>query len=88
MSSLDRVPEYMRASAQAYIDTGRPVGDFMMAVLTNNLKAAIAHADEENAAAMRHWVHWLYWDVPSNAHGDRETVMAWINKGGLNERAA
>ena len=41
-------------------------------------------ADHINAEAMKDWAMFFYNDVPSNCHGSPETMVAWMQAGGLN----
>jgi len=80
MMNYDKLPEHMRSGVQDYVDHGYPVGDFLMAVLSNNLVEAYIRADDKNMAAMKDWVSFLYWEMPSNMWGSKEKVMDWIEK--------
>lgn len=67
-------------SLVAYFQDKRPVGGFLTALLSNDLMEAYAHADDNNRAAMKGYVMWLYNDAPgrgSSAWGSREAVKAW-----------
>ena len=77
-TNYDRLPEHMRESARAYIEDGKPPGDFLRAVLENNFVEALGHADEENRAAIFAWAEWLYNEAPMPAWGSPEKVTAWI----------
>lgn len=61
------IPRYMHESVIAWCEKARPVGDFLRCVIENDLSGAYAHADEQNAAAMRGWVMWFYNHAPSGA---------------------
>jgi hypothetical protein len=84
--NLEQFPERMRQSMQAYVDHGQPPGDFLRAVLSNDLCEAFARADDENTAIMRDYVMWVYNDTPHSAHGSRQEVDAWVKSGGLRGR--
>lgn len=83
---MSALPEHMQVSAQRYIEHGQPPGDFLRAVLENNLAEAFGRADTENEQHMREWAQWLYMDVPHAAWGSRECVDSWVAQGGLNAR--
>ena len=85
---MNELPAHMQDSARLYIEHGQPPGDFLRAVLENNLIEAFARADDENVRGMRAWVQWLYMDVPHSAWGSREIVNTWIAQGGLMGRIA
>jgi hypothetical protein len=55
-----------------------PFGNFVMALLTNNLSRAFLHADDENRAALRQYVGFLHNEMPSPAWGSPEKVAAWL----------
>ena len=83
IEKLDTLPEHMRETIQAWIETGRPTGDFMRALLSNDLMGAYSHADADNAAAMKQWVMYLYNYAPCGCFGSPEAVKDWAKQGGL-----
>jgi hypothetical protein len=74
----DRLPEHMREHARAYVEEHQPVGNFLAAVLANDLVDAFGRADADNRAAMADWAKWLWNDIPSACWGSREKVEAWL----------
>lgn len=74
------VPPHFRESLDAWVADARPTGDFLCAVLENNLKEAIGRADENALAALPHIVAFLYNDAPSSSWGSPANVAEW---GGL-----
>lgn len=58
------------------------VGDFLYAVLTNNLVSSIALADEENKRDLEEIVHYCYWNIPAICWGSPEKVSKWLNERG------
>jgi hypothetical protein len=56
-----------------------PVGDFLTAVLSNDLMAAVGRADETNLAALPAICHYVHWEIPARCHGSRAAVEAWLN---------
>lgn len=71
------LPEHMRATAERYVEDHEMPGDFMQAVLRNDLVAAYGRADANNTAAMGAWATWLFNECPSKAWGSKEKVEAW-----------
>lgn len=61
-----------------YAFEGVPVGDFLEAVLENNLMEAYGRADETNTYAMLQIVTFVYNYMPAPCHGSPEKVAAWI----------
>lgn len=63
-----------------YVEHRVPVGGFLEAVLTNNLRDAVGRADHLNAPVLQEYVEHLYWCVPSTCWGSPEKVSAWLNE--------
>jgi hypothetical protein len=57
-----------------------PTGDFLLAVLSNNLVESFAHADDENLAAMHEITKYIYNMMPSKCWGSPEKVEAWLGE--------
>lgn len=77
------IPAYMRVALHAYLDYGRPVGDFLNAILTNNLFHAVGHADSTNIKIIQNYVVAIHTHAPAGCHGSKQKVDAWIALGGL-----
>ena len=71
-------PPLTIASLERYRDYGVPVGDFLQAVLRNDLLDALCRADSDNLAALRAIALWVHWELPSRAHGSAGAVEGWI----------
>ena len=81
MLNYDKIPvDYMIGGMKRYIEDGILPGDFLHALLTNDLKGTFAHADETNALFIREWVMWLYNECPSVAQGSVVAVNAWVEE--------
>jgi hypothetical protein len=61
-----------------YRDEGHPVGDFLTALLSNDLVAACGHADDTNLWLLPIYVAFLYNEMPGTAWLSREAVAAWL----------
>lgn len=72
------VPEHLEAGLRCYILEGCPVGDFLSAVIDNDLQEAIGRADEESAANLKAIVGYLYNEALGKCWGSREKRLAWI----------
>jgi len=72
------VPDETIETINNYIAHGVPTGDFMHAVLTNDLRQAASYADDGNARALCAIVAYLYNEAPSIAWGSAEKVNAWL----------
>ena len=84
-TKITMIPEHCREGLLEYIEHGRPVGDFLFAVLENNLREAFWKADEINQAALRQYIDYLYGYCPSQCWGSRAKVNAWIEKRSLDK---
>lgn len=73
-----KIPPHTLESLKLYLEHGVDPGDFLTAVLENNLKEAFGRADENNIEALFHLVAYLYNEVPMNAWGSRENMNNWI----------
>lgn len=73
-----KVPQHLREGLFAYVIDGRPTGDFLAAVLANDLRDAFARADDRSLAGLRAIIHALYMAAPALCHGSREKVAQWI----------
>jgi hypothetical protein len=54
-----------------------PTGDFVTAVLENDLHNAVGRADHKSLAALSSIVAWVYNEMPAPAWGSPEKVAAW-----------
>jgi len=63
-----------------YLSDGIPTGDFLRAVLANDLMEAVGRADCDNCEALPHIVSWVYSHVPRLARGSYEAVDTWLKK--------
>lgn len=76
------IPEHMREGVRTYLEHGQRPGDFLIAVLENNLVQSVARADHINITQIVEWVKFLYNEMPIGSWGSREKVKAWSKKGG------
>lgn len=79
------IPDYMQEPLLAYVNTGRLTGDFLRAVLSNNLFDAVGRADSTNLPLIPLYVRWLYNRAPIGCYGSPKVVEAWVKQGGLKE---
>ena len=67
-------------SLKLYVKEGIPPGGFLTAVLCNDLKEAIARADNRNIKILDEIVKFCYWEIPATCWGSEEKVKYWITK--------
>ena len=75
-------PEIQEA-LEAHKTKGQPCGEFVTAVLENNLREAVGQADDENLRDLREIVQWCFWEMPAGAWGSEGKVKQWRQAGGL-----
>lgn len=71
-------PEWARESLDRYTMHGIPTGDFLRAVLANDLTMAAGRADEECGRSLATITGYAYRHVPSAARGSYEIVDEWV----------
>jgi len=86
-TNYNKLPEHMRESARRYVQEGVIPGDFLQAVLRNDLVRSFSNADDINIMHIRDWAHWLYNEAPSHCWGSHEALKYWHERGGLNGRS-
>ena len=74
----NELPQRTMHSLRRYADQRIPTGDFLYAVLTNNLMEAIGRADDENLEAIYGICMYVYNDIPATCHGSKEIVDEWL----------
>lgn len=73
-----QIPDRMMKALRAYTERHQPVGDFLQAVISNNLMEAFGRADDTNIELLGVYTAWLYNEAPGRCHGSRERYRAWI----------
>lgn len=72
------IPERMIGGLRRYVDNRIPPGDFLQAVICNDLVEACGRADAENARNLPAYVAWLYNEAPRPCWGSRDAMEAWL----------
>lgn len=63
-----------------YVEEGIPVGGFLSAVISNDLREACGRADDYNLRVIPIYVAWLYNEAPGGCWGSKENMDAWIER--------
>lgn len=63
---------------ERYIKDRKPPGDFLTAVICNDLKEAVARADDENQNNLPAYVGYFYNEAPSACWGSRAAFKNWL----------
>lgn len=74
----NEIPKRTLRALELYRDERIPTGGFLRAVLTNNLAAAFARADQGNLEALGSIVKWVNWELPASAWGTYSAVDDWL----------
>lgn len=72
------IPSYMGPGLDHYIENGGLPGEFLIAVLENNLSEAVGYADSTNLHNLPAYVGYLYNEAPAACWGSKEKVAAWV----------
>ncbi len=73
------IPRHMAEKLTGYVLGHQPVGDFLTAVLENNLLQAACRADHINEHLLKAYVQVLYNEAPSTCWGSPEKVAQWLD---------
>jgi len=65
----ESIPLHMQEAIRHYIFDKASLGNFLTAVICNDLKGAFAYADKENLPLIHLYVEWFYWECPSKLVG-------------------
>ena len=71
-------------SIMSYVEDRVPPGDFLEAVLENDLKESFERADDDNIRSMFEIVQFIYNEIPARCWGSPEKVKEWL--GGREDR--
>lgn len=74
------VPKHIHKAIRAYVVDHRRPGQFLQAVIRNDLKEATARADEENQVNLVAIVGYFYNETPGLCWGSKEALKAWVKE--------
>ena len=77
------VPENIHAGLVQWVRVARRAGDFLDAVLRNDLRETLFRADLGNRQGLHATCIWLFNFAPAKCSGSYELVEAWNNLGGM-----
>ena len=72
------IPAYMQEGLKRYVIERLRPGDFITAVIMNDLRNAVGHADDDNLPLLPLYVRWFYNRAPSRCHGSPAAFVAWL----------
>ena len=73
------VPEQMRSGITLYVEKQIEPGSCLLAILENDLREAVARADDDVMWALPVIVAYLYNEIPGGAWGSKAKVAAWLD---------
>jgi hypothetical protein len=71
-------PSWARESFDRYVKHGIPTGDFLRAILANDLMSAARRADVDCGRALVAITGYVHRHVPLTAHGSYKIVDEWV----------
>lgn len=74
------IPGTVLKSLYLYVEYGRKPGDFLTAVLSNQLFQAFQKADSASKAGLDSLIHFIWKHVPVKCYGDARAVERWISE--------
>lgn len=74
------IPERRQEALKRYVIDRVPPGNFLTAIITNDLRGAFWSADDENARLVGLYVRWFYNVPPGLCHGNRQAMDEWLAK--------
>ncbi len=77
------IPERMARAIIKYIWQGQPVGDFLQAVIANDLMDAACRADDVNIHLLKQYCKFFFNVAPGGCFGSRDIYTEWMKTGGL-----
>ena len=76
--TFERLPaQYMQSGIERWVHLGIPPGDFMQAIICNDLRMAVHYADDTNRLLLLEWVIWFHNNVPAPCWGSMQKAEAW-----------
>ena len=77
------IPERMHGGITRYVENGIPPGDFLKAILSNDLIEACNRGDDENLKLIHDYAKLLWNQCPPTCWGSPDKYRYWINRGGI-----
>ena len=74
------IPDYMIGGLVRYVVHHIEPGDFLCAVIANDLLGAYQCADRTNSDKLYNYVQFFYRHAPPQCWGSREALKAWLAK--------
>lgn len=75
-----RIPARMQDAIRRYVVQGLIPGHFLQGVISNDLRMAVNHADDENLPMIKLYVQWFYNHAPAGCNGSVESMLKWSSE--------
>ena len=75
------IPARMIGGIERYIHEHIQPGDFLSAIITNDLAEAVGRADDENLHNLPAYVAYFYNEAPSTCWGSPNKMRDWLKEG-------
>ena len=72
------IPKGTIKALNRYVNDRQETGGFLYAVLCNDLRNAVSHADNDNIEVIPQIVMYIYNELPSNCWGSEKKVKSWL----------
>lgn len=76
------ISDHLWRGLKYYVLEGRPTGQFLEALFSNDLFKVYAHGDDEALASLKAMVMFIYNECPQGCHGSPGHVSRWRERGG------
>lgn len=80
MLNYEKLPVRVRLGMRRYVEQGISPGEFLTAVIENNLVMAVAHADDINFPRIKDFKEFLYNEMPTASWGSKKKRLAWCKR--------
>lgn len=77
-----QIPAHMQEAIRRYVVQGLQPGDFLTAVITNDLLNAVNRADADNLPLLKLYMRWFYNEAPAPCWGSRQNMTEWMKAQG------
>lgn len=74
------IPERIMGALERYAEQHCPTGDFLRAVLGNDLMEAVGRADDDCISALADICKYVFNEMPGTCHGSYAKVDAWLKR--------
>ncbi len=81
-----QLPEHLRKGVEEYIERGHIPGDFLSAVISNDLMQAFGHGDDMSKSALEGIIQFMWMEAPSSCWGSKDFMKKWAASGGREGR--